>query len=305
MTTQDRPNAIAEGEAFDIIRLRWWHHLLNELLKRKSFQVPVHLDFGHEAAVVALNRNVGPDDTICLTHRNAAYNLMQARSLDAVLEHYRLKVRTPQGALMGSMNLVMPGTAIGYSSSILGNALGVGAGFAMNRVLNKKPGVTFTFTGDGAMEEGIFWETLIFARSHKLPLVVIIENDNHSMSSTIAQRRSPIDLSLVCEGLGVKFFGVDGADFTQSQQAIAGARASAAEGVPACVELSLKTFNQHAGPTPGWPDDPLKIDIAQGMIVRENDEDPLFVLRKVLGEGEFNRLAEQVMKADDRDNYLH
>ena len=142
---------------------------------------------------------------VCLSHRNAVYNLVGTKLLATVLSHYQLTPKTNRASLMGSMNFSRPeGSAVAYASSILGNNLPVAAGIAMNRALSKTTSVVFVFTGDGAMEEGSFWETILFARSHQLPLVIVVENNDYSMSSTIAQRRSNIDLSKVCEGVGIR-----------------------------------------------------------------------------------------------------
>ena len=40
-----------------------------------------------------------------------------------------------------------------------------------------------------------------FSKSKGLPLLVILENNNQSMSSTIAERRCPIDVAKICEAL--------------------------------------------------------------------------------------------------------
>jgi pyruvate dehydrogenase E1 component alpha subunit len=281
-----------------VLRLRYWQHLLNEMLKRKQFKIPIHLAFGHEAAAVAMDHTMGPDDRLCLSHRNAAYNLARAKSLDVVLEHYRLTERLTPCGLMGSMNLAVNDTSIAYSSSILGNNLAVAAGIAMHRSLVKRPGVVFVCTGDGAMEEGVFWESLIFSRSHTLPLVVVVENNDYSMSSTIAQRRSNVDLSHVCAGVGYRYFRASGAVLDEVKAALSAARASAAERSPALVELEISTFCQHAGPTPGWPDDPLRIAIEDGLLVEDSPDDPVFHIKKALGDEEFQRLSKQVMRAD-------
>jgi len=296
---------IERDDALAVLRLRYWQHLLNEMLKQKQFTIPIHLDFGHEAAAVALDRCMGPHDTLCLTHRNCAYNLIRAKSLDPILSHYRLAQSQNWPGLMGSMNLASVGTSIGYTSSILGNNLPVAAGIAMNRTLTTAPGVVFVLTGDGAMEEGSFWETLVFARSHSLPLVIIVENDNHSMSSTIAQRRAAIDVAKVCAGVGVHYASAMGADLAKTKRALAEARAQAAERGPACVELQLKTFNQHAGPTPGWPDDPMRIALEDGLILKSMPEDPVHLIQTSLGAQEFERLADQVLKAEGHDGKLH
>ena len=191
-------NRFAEAESIDLIRLRYSQHQLNEMLKAKQFKIPIHLAFGHEAAAVGMDLTMQSDDVLCLTHRNAAYNLARSKSLDSALKQYRMEQRPDRIAQMASMNLALDDTGIIYTSSILGNNLAVAAGVAMNRKLMKRAGIVFVVTGDGAMEEGIFWETMIFARSHGLGLVIVVENNDYSMSSTIEQRRCPIELSLIC-----------------------------------------------------------------------------------------------------------
>ena len=281
-----------------VLRLRYWQHLLNEMLKEKQFKVPIHLGFGHEAAAVALDYSMAVEDRLCLTHRNAAYNLARIKSLKAVLQHYRLEEYSPAGGLMGSMNLAVDGSAIAYASSILGNNLPVAAGMAMNRLVTGQNGVVFVLTGDGAMEEGSFWETLVFSCSHNLPLVIVVENNDHSMSSTIKQRRCNINLDQVCAGIGVDYFSASGAVVEDSVTVLSQARQNAASGNPVCVELRLSTFCQHAGPTPGWPDDPLRISIDDGLLVSDSAEDPVYNVRETLGVDRYRSVSDEFLKAD-------
>ena len=292
--------AAADVGLLDVLRVRFWFHQLNEMLKQKQFNIPIHLGFGHEAVAVAVDQTMGADDRLCASHRNSHYNLARSKSLEAVLAHYRLVQRTQEGGLMGSMNLAVDGTSIAYSSSILGNNMAVSTGIAMNRKLNGRPGVVFNATGDGAMEEGIFWESLIFARSHALPLVVIVENNDYSMSSTIAQRRCPVDLSKVCAGVGFGYFRANGAVLSEARAALGSARQSAGNGLPALVEMEVSTFCQHAGPTPGWPTDPMKLSIENGLLAEDSPDDPVFHVKKALGDEEFARVCGDIMKAGAR-----
>jgi len=294
----------ANSEILDVLRLRYWQHLLNEMLKRKYFKIPVHLAFGHEAAAVALDRCMEHDDVVCLTHRNVAYNLVRSKSLSAVLQHYRMAPAELTPGLMGSMNLSSH-PSIAYTSCILGNNVPVAAGISMNRKIGVRDGVVFVLTGDGAMEEGAFWETLVFSRSHNLRLVIVVENNDYSMSSTIEQRRSGIDLSKVCSGAGVGYQRANGAVLAESIAVLRSARASATSGIPACVELDISTFNQHAGPTPGWPDDPLSIALKDGLMVKDSPADPVFHIRKMMGVGPFEQVTNQIMQEDSLEKYLY
>jgi len=117
------------------------------------------------------------------------------------------------------------------------------------------------------------------------------------MTSTIKQRRCDIDLSLVCRGLDVTYRDADGASLPAVKAALAGARDDASHSRVAVVELHVSTFCQHAGPTPGWPDDPRRIALADGLMLGDDPRDPLVHLSQVIGAMEFDRLADMVMKA--------
>jgi TPP-dependent pyruvate/acetoin dehydrogenase alpha subunit len=284
------------AESAALIRVRFFQHQINEMLKAGKFrQIPIHLAFGHEAAAVGMALTMQATDALCLSHRNAAYNLARTQSLEDVVKYYRMESFRGVGKQMASMNLACPDTGIAYTSSILGNNLAVSAGIAMNRKLTEREGIVFVVTGDGAMEEGIFWETLIFARSHRLGLVIVVENNNCSMSSTIEQRRFPIDLSMVCRGLDVEYRQVDGASLPLVKAALSDARQDAFKGKVALVELQIATFCQHAGPTPGWPNDPLCITLDDGLLIGDDSRDPLVQLSKAIGARKFDEIAGKVI----------
>lgn len=297
ISSQKRTN-MADDYALDILRLRYWQHVLNEKLKANEFKIPIHLAFGHESAAVAMDRTMEVDDKLCLTHRNVAYNLAREKTISTILDHYHLLLPSEKGAHMGSMNLAAKATGIAYTSSILGNNLAVAVGVAMHRQLVSKPGVVFVMTGDGAIEEGVFWETIVFSRSHNLSIVIVVENNNCSISSTISQRRSSINLDHICAGAGIQYIKAEGAIYHETKNAFSFARISATSGVPVCVELNLSTFCQHAGPTPGWSGDPLRISIQDGLLIEDTPKDPLFHIRNEFGEAEFQLLLQQVVKAE-------
>lgn len=284
-----------------VVRLRYWMHLLNEDLKRKVFTVPVHLAFGHEAIAVAVGSTMTDDDRLVLTHRNVAYNLVRAAALAPVRDEFLGLPTGLAGGRLGSMNLTNPARGVMYASSILGNDLSVACGIALGKVVMSDPGVVIALTGDGAIEEGAFWESLIFAKTHMLPLLIVIEDNDQSMSSTIEQRRVPISMDRVCGGIGIPFSRLAGNDVFAYRAHLGALRdGMAREGGPRCVEVKLAALNQHAGPTPGWPTDPKRIDIEDGLIVKESDVDPVFVLRERLGAAELSDIEARVRESGAR-----
>ena len=281
-------------EIKSVLQVRHSQHLLNEMLKQKRFAIPIHLAFGHEAIAVGLDFMMGSSDSLCLSHRNAAYNIARLKHFDQITSYYDLSSIHLNGIQMGSMNLAAFNTGICYSSSILGNNLAVATGIAMNRKLMCRPGISIVVTGDGAIEEGVLWESLIFARSHHLPLLVVLENNNYSMSSTIPERRSQIDFSKICEGVDINYDRIDGSVLSHVISGFSLHWSSISAGRPTLLEFDVSTFNQHCGPTPGWPTDPLNISLDNGLTMGDDPTDPLNQIKKVIGDKLFEEISNQV-----------
>jgi pyruvate dehydrogenase E1 component alpha subunit len=295
---QSEDRSTREQLAERVVRLRYWQHLLNEDLKARAFNVPVHLAFGHEAIAVAVSAAMTDYDQLVLSHRNVAYNLARAGDLAPIRDEYLRRATGVAGGRLGSMNLAQPGGGIAYSSSILGNNLSVACGLAMAKTLTAAPGVVTVMTGDGAMEEGAFYETLVFAKTHRLRLAIVIENNDMSMASTITERRVPIAVEHLCAAVDVPFRQLSGNDVFVYAEFFARLRSQLDEqSGPICVEVIVAALNQHAGPTPGWPTDPKNIALANGLLIQETDSDPLFVLRSRLGADALDEISSRVRAA--------
>ncbi len=263
--------------ALDMLRIRTWQHVLNERLKLGHFKVPIHLAFGYEALAVSLVGCLGKHDQVILHHRNIAYQLAMAKSLLPVLDEFLGRPTGAAGGVLGSMNLAMKGTPVAYTTSILGNGLPVATGVALHQKLQSTAGTTFVVIGDGGIEEGSCYESLVFAKTQGIPLTVIMENNDQSMSSSILQRRCPIDWSALTNSLGIPYRSATGTSHAECSISLQEARRLCLEtSSPVFVEVRLHAFNQHAGPSPGWKGDVKNICLSEGPCIKPFDRDPLW-----------------------------
>ena len=282
-----------------MIQLRLWQHLVNELLKQKAFKVPVHLGFGSEALVTAVDETLGSTDQLVLTHRNSVFNMARSQSLAPILAEYRERPDGLGEGKLGAMNLSNPEGGVVYSSSILGNDFSVGCGLAFAKSIRRTDGIVCVLTGDGAMEEGGFYEALVFARSHNLRVLFVVDNNNHSMVSSIKERRCEIDLGALCSSVSIPFHGLDGNDVFAYIGRMKNIRETMVAGnSPACVEVKTALLNQHAGPTPGWPTDPLKIELAHDLLIADAPRDPLAVLKSTIGDESYHKIVSHLAQFD-------
>ena len=275
----------------NILEVRIAQLLINEEYKEGKFKIPIHLGFGHESISVAVSRIMQDNDKLILTHRNAAYNLARVRKLKPVLNEYLLKSEGMNGGKIGSMNLLNSELGVIYSSSILGNNFGVAVGVAMAERILDKSNITIILAGDGAIEEGSFHESLLMLKSLELSSLVIIENNEWSMSTRISERRHNIDLEKFSASMDIKYCKLSGNDPIEYIEKLKELRTESIEKkTPILIEVNVSTLgewilkneenpngkqiNYHAGPTPG-------VNLEDGNIIIKNEDiDPVYVIKK-------------------------
>lgn len=274
------------GELVDeIYRLRNVQLAINSEIVANKFKVPVHLALGHEALAVSVVEAMSDDDSILLSHRNIHYHLALGANQDELIGEYNLDSTGLAGGKFGSMNLNAISKRNVYTSNILGNNLAVALGVSMSNHLQGFENVTWVVTGDGAIEEGIFYESLLSASSWKLPIVYVIENNKWSLGTEINDRRTQIDLESFCNSLGVGYFELRGNNVVDYVRILRDARQSTRLGRPIVIEAHLEPLggyyveeelgsryiNYHAGKA--------KIEI-DGNVLEKSDSDPVFVNEK-------------------------
>jgi len=289
--------------AEETLRIRMSMLHVNELIQAKAFRIPIHLAFGHEALAAAVAAVMRPEDRLALTHRNIHYNLARNPDLERELAEYRLEAEGLGGGRYGAMNLIQRPRGIAYTSSILANCLPVAVGIAKARAAEAQGAVTFAVTGDGAMEEGAFYEAVLLASSLRVPVVFLVENNEWSMYTRIEERRCSIDLRKLAASFGIDSFAFRGNDVCQAHARLEEIRAqTAATQLPCVVEVELstlgdrvveepgrpaRTINYHHGAVPGYTLD-------AGPILEQSDRDPVHVLSKQFPHGRWSSLVASV-----------
>ena len=287
-----------------LIHMRLVQIFINERYKNKEFKIPIHLALGHEALAIAVDKAMEDGDRLILSHRNIHYNIARGATFRSLLDEYFLKPEGLSEGKQGSMNLSNPDRGILYTSSILGNNLGVGVGVALAIKAKKKDDVTIIVTGDGGMEEGSMYETMLMFSGQSLPGLIIIENNEWSLGSTIEERRAQIDVKSLAEGTGSAYAKLSGNNVVEYAQKVRELRAQAhTEKRAIVVEVILNTLgdwrlktddfpngkfiNYHAGPAP-------TIELNDWPVIQENDSDPVTVLSSIVPHETLKKMALEI-----------
>jgi 2-oxoisovalerate dehydrogenase E1 component alpha subunit len=120
-------------------------------------------------------------------------------------------------------------------------------GIALAARIRKTGQVALTTMGEGSSNQGDVHEGLNFAAIHKLPFVLVVENNGYAISVPAAMQVSVGDVADRASGYGIPGVVVDGTDvlacYTASRAAVA--RARAGEG-PTLIEAKVTRLTAHS-----------------------------------------------------------
>lgn len=151
---------------------------------------PVHLSVGQEAVAVAVARSRQVDDIVFGTYRSHALYLACGGSLPEFFAELCGRENGCCGGKGGSMHLANPDTGFVGTSAIVSSSIpnAVGAGLSLS--LREEEAIVFCVIGDGAVEQGVYHESLNFAALHNVPVVIVIENNDLAVHTPVGIRQS-------------------------------------------------------------------------------------------------------------------
>ena len=113
----------------------------------------------------------------------------------------------------GSMHLIDKSVGFMGSTAIVANSIPIGVGLGLTSKIKNKKNISFVFFGEGATEEGVFFESINFAALKNLPIIFICENNLYSVYSPLKVRQpTNRKLSKMVNSLSIDSYSEDGND---------------------------------------------------------------------------------------------
>ena len=216
---------------------------------RQEIRCPTHLSIGQEIVSAIVKELVQKKDFAVSTHRAHAHYLAKGGDLNAFIAELYGKETGCSKGIGGSMHLIDTNVNFMGSSAIVGNSIPVGVGLAEAALLKKNNAISIVFIGDGAIEEGVFYESVNYAITKNLPVLFICENNFYSVYSGIRPRQPVLRKNFqMVEGMGLKTFSGENHDVDKYYKILKTSfNFVRTKKKPVFVELETYRYLEHCG----------------------------------------------------------
>ena len=214
-----------------------------------KMRCPVHLSIGQESIPAVFANSISKTDFAVSTHRGHAHYLAKGGNLKSMIAEIYGKSTGCSGGKGGSMHLIDLAVNFMGTSAIVGNSIPIGVGLALSAQLKSTNQISCIFLGDGAVEEGVFYESVNFAAVRQLPVLFICENNLYSVYSplTVRQPRERVIADMV-SAMGLEVGVGDGSDVMACQAVMHEAVSKVRSGNgPMFLEFSTYRWREHCG----------------------------------------------------------
>jgi len=233
-------NGLADkAEALQLYRLwllaRRTEEKIRDEYDKDEMKTPVHLGIGQEAIPVGVCHALPPGTKTFGTYRNHALFLAVTENTDRFFAELYGRVTGPGKGKAGSMHIAAPERGLMATSAVVGTTIPLAVGAALANGYRGSTDMVAAFFGDGAVEEGAFWESLNFACLRKLRVLFVCEDNGLAIHTPASQRQGFRSIPEALQGFTCHVVSGDGSDLL---------------GVLAATRQMLERMDRH--PQPGF-----------------------------------------------------
>lgn len=233
-----------------LYRIRRVEEEIVSLYPTDKIKSPVHLSIGQEAVSVGVCETLRGEDKVFGTYRNHALYLAKGGNLNRFMAELYGKSTGCARGKGGSMHLVDMSVGVMGGSAVVGTTIPQAVGYAFGLKLQHQLPIVCSFFGDGAVEAGVFHESLNFAALKKLPLIFICENNGYAIHSRLAARQANQGICELARAHGLPAERIEDNDVLSIHARVGAAvrQLRAGEPGPFFFECMTYRWKEHVGP---------------------------------------------------------
>ena len=206
-----------------------------------------HLYIGQEAIAVGMQSLKQPQDEIITGYRDHGHMLAAGMDPKEVMAELTGRAAGSARGKGGSMHMFDKAAGFYGGHGIVGGQVALGTGLAFANRYREDGGVSFTYFGDGAANQGQVYESFNMAQLWKLPVVYVIENNQYAMGTSVERASAETHLHKRGISFGIPGREVDGMDLDAVREAGAEATEHARSGQgPFILEMKTYRYRGHS-----------------------------------------------------------
>jgi len=258
-------------------RIRAFEERVGELTRADEVHGLVHLSVGQEGVAAGVCGSLRDDDAVYSNHRAHGHAIAKGAPLDGLMAELMGRDGGVCRGLGGSMHLVDAAHGFLGATGVVGGNVPLALGSALAARLAGSDAVAVVFFGDGAVQSGIFVESVNLAALWGLPLVLVCENNGFAEFTPRSAHTNVERVSDVVAPYGLARETVDGNDVLAVRDAFAPFLAAARSGEgPFLLECLTHRLRGHYEGDPAHYREALAAEEWQRL-------DPILRLQRTLG----------------------
>jgi TPP-dependent pyruvate/acetoin dehydrogenase alpha subunit len=258
-----------------------------------DMKTPMHMSAGSEAIAAGVCEALGQDDQILCSYRSHSCYLAKTGDTDGFFAEMYGKVSGCGRGKAGSMHVSRPEFGHIMSSAIVASHIPISSGVAFANKIKNNDKICSVFFGDGALDEGVFWETLNASCVMSLPILFICEDNDFAVHTQKSQRQGYKNIDNIIKNFDCNSYALKPsvstdatAVFRLAKKAIKAIRTN---GKPSFVRIPYYRYLEHVG---------INEDFHRGYRPKEEyykwkEKDPIAIMR--------NRLPEHIVSIIEKE----
>ncbi|MFC1789595.1 thiamine pyrophosphate-dependent dehydrogenase E1 component subunit alpha [Patescibacteria group bacterium] len=213
-----------------------------------EMKTPMHMSMGEEGIVVGICQALGKNSQVFGTYRSHALYLAKTMETDKFFAEMYGKLTGGAKGKAGSMHLSFPESGFMGASAIVASNIPVAVGAAFANRQKKTGKITAVFFGDGALDEGNFWESLNVACLMKIPILFVCEDNGLAIHSFSHKRQGYNSITEVISKFNCNVFQDDTTDTEKIYKlGLKAIKSIKKTKKPAFIHLKYYRYLEHVG----------------------------------------------------------
>lgn len=229
-----------------MLTIRCFEERVAQLYSTGALYGHIHLYIGQEAVAVGTCLHLRDDDYVTSTHRGHGHCLAKGADPGRMMAELFGRRRGYCKGKGGSMHIADFSRGIIGATSIVASGLPTAVGAALSSAFQGRDTVSVCFFGDGALNQGVLYESLNLAAIWKLPVVFICENNRYAITTPFRYATAGPGVAARGAAFGIPSAEVDGMDVLAVEKAVGEAVDRARRGGgPSLLGMETYRFRGH------------------------------------------------------------